>query len=267
MDKKYRQRIMIRIGDLIEHECKSCEHHGKATNQTVCTGCRHGKELRRLGEMLEGVRPIPTIEKGEKNMALTVERYAKLKKDGKSDRVIAKEFGMDHNAMYRFKKEHGLINKPNVKPEKKEVLKEEKVDPSKEYETLMKELKQQLAEKERELSECKNTEKVPVEETNPSLDNAPICEEIELTFEQALDKVLNELKETLIQKNKHYGNSFFNQIDEWGPAAIMIPIANKTDRLKTLYKNGDDVQEPITDSLKDLSGYGVLSLVHKKLRG
>jgi len=86
-------------------------------------------------------------------------------------------------------------------------------------------------------------------------------------FEEALDEVLEDLRATLISKNKNYGNSFFNQIDEWGPAAIMIPIANKTDRLRTLYKNGDDVQEPITDSLKDLSGYGVLSLVHQKLRG
>jgi hypothetical protein len=93
-----------------------------------------------------------------------------------------------------------------------------------------------------------------------------------LPFETALDEVLKELRETLIFKNKNYGNSFFNQIDEWGPPAIMIPIANKTDRLKTLYKMDEDWDvfvkgEPTEDSHKDLAGYNILTLVYRKLRG
>lgn len=147
MDKKQRLQIINCIGDLIEDKCKPCEHHGKATNQTICIGCEHGKELRRLGLMLESKHPVPVIKKKEEEpMILTVERFEELKAEGKSDKLIAKLFEMDHNAMYRFKKQHGLINKPNVKKEKKKEPKEIPVASNTEYTQIMNELKQKLSE-------------------------------------------------------------------------------------------------------------------------
>ena len=88
-----------------------------------------------------------------------------------------------------------------------------------------------------------------------------------MNFEEAVDKELALLRETLIQKNKNYGNSFFTQVDEWGPAGIMIPISNKTDRLKTLYKSESQVSESIEDSHLDGAGYHLLARIYRKYRG
>lgn len=86
------------------------------------------------------------------------------------------------------------------------------------------------------------------------------------SFEVALDQELSLLRETLIMKNKAYGDSFFNQIDKWGNAAIMIPISNKTDRLESLYNpiNEEPTEESIDDSHLDGAGYHILARIYRR---
>lgn len=92
-------------------------------------------------------------------------------------------------------------------------------------------------------------------------------------FEEALDEVLENIRATLIHKNKKYGDSFFKQIDRYGYPAIMIPIRNKTDRLDELYQYEHNAKEDeptavesIDDSHLDCAGYNILTLVYKKTK-
>ena len=56
MNKEERLQIVYQIGDLIESNCKGCEHNSKVSNRVTdnacLTSCSIGKELRELGEML-----------------------------------------------------------------------------------------------------------------------------------------------------------------------------------------------------------------------
>ncbi|WP_243299120.1 zinc-finger domain-containing protein [Bacillus litorisediminis] len=63
MDKKQKKKIRIRIGDLIDHNCKTCEIGGKSDMQKYCnTQCDVGKELLALGKQLEEEKKVPIIK-------------------------------------------------------------------------------------------------------------------------------------------------------------------------------------------------------------
>lgn len=81
-------------------------------------------------------------------------------------------------------------------------------------------------------------------------------------FETKITNITTDLSDTLIAKNHDYGNSFGDLIKEYGNLAMLIPIKNKVNRLDTLIKSDNKVKnESIEDTLRDLAGYAILSLI------
>lgn len=81
-------------------------------------------------------------------------------------------------------------------------------------------------------------------------------------FETKITNVTTDLSDTLIAKNHDYGNSFGDLVKEYGNIAMLIPLNNKIHRLDTLIKSDNQVKdESIEDTLRDLAGYAILSLI------
>ncbi len=76
-------------------------------------------------------------------------------------------------------------------------------------------------------------------------------------MEEVLDKILNRIKDTILIKNKRYGNSFHQTIEEYGIVALLIRLTDKLNRLKTAYK----YHESMEDTLLDIAGYAILGLI------
>lgn len=78
-------------------------------------------------------------------------------------------------------------------------------------------------------------------------------------FEKDIEEILTHLEKTLISKNKDYGNSFDEQMDEFGLKAGAIRISDKFKRMKQLISNEANVKgEALEDTMLDLAGYSVL---------
>lgn len=70
------------------------------------------------------------------------------------------------------------------------------------------------------------------------------------------------LAQTLIDKNRTYGNSYDESIDTWGKRAIGMRLEDKYNRIKYLLlhdENGEN-DESLVDSLLDNAGYSLLAL-------
>ena len=76
-------------------------------------------------------------------------------------------------------------------------------------------------------------------------------------MEETLDKILNKIKDTILMKNKRYGNSFHQTIEEYGVIALLIRLTDKLNRLKTAYQ----YRESMEDTLIDIAGYAILGLI------
>lgn len=73
--------------------------------------------------------------------------------------------------------------------------------------------------------------------------------------------ICTELIELQNKKNKDYGNSFSENVSEFGMVAAIIPIANKTNRLKQLTKQEAQIKtESVRDTLIDLACYAIMAL-------
>ena len=79
-------------------------------------------------------------------------------------------------------------------------------------------------------------------------------------MEQILDEVLHEIKNTLINKNQEYGDSFHKTLEEYGLISVIIRLTDKLNRLKFLYQSGASAY----DTLLDIAGYAILTLVEIK---
>lgn len=85
-------------------------------------------------------------------------------------------------------------------------------------------------------------------------------EEIKLIINK---RILDELRDTYINKNSDYGDSFDKTIDEFGLVAPAIRMSDKLNRFKKLIKAQQNVKdESIEDTLLDLANYAVLTLMH-----
>lgn len=85
-----------------------------------------------------------------------------------------------------------------------------------------------------------------------------------VTWEQALDVVLSELRDLMIAKHKDYGPG---NIREFGELGVLVRSSDKVHRLKNLIMvRGAEtaVDEPLEDSWKDLANYGVIALMLRK---
>lgn len=81
-------------------------------------------------------------------------------------------------------------------------------------------------------------------------------------FETKITNATTDLSDTLIAKNHDYGNAFHDSVQEFGNTVMAIRLNDKMNRLKTLIKTDQQVKdETIEDTLRDLAGYAILSLI------
>ena len=75
--------------------------------------------------------------------------------------------------------------------------------------------------------------------------------------------LVDELHEIYVAKNKDYGNSFGESVDEFGIIAGVIRIGDKYNRLKTLAKGHEPLvnDESMIDTLKDMANYCLLTII------
>lgn len=82
------------------------------------------------------------------------------------------------------------------------------------------------------------------------------------TQEQRIIMVSNEVRDTLIRKNRDYGDSFAKQFAKYGVLSGLIRMDDKMRRLENLVGGAEpNVDESIEDTLMDLAGYAQLTLV------
>lgn len=91
-------------------------------------------------------------------------------------------------------------------------------------------------------------------------DITPIVEDT--TQAERIQTVCNEVSALLIRKNHDYGDSFSKQYAKYGLLSGLIRMDDKMRRLETLTGGSEaEVDESIEDTLLDLCGYALLTLV------
>lgn len=82
-------------------------------------------------------------------------------------------------------------------------------------------------------------------------------------YNRDFSKTLLFLKKTLIKKNRDYGSSFDKSVKKFGWVYVAIELDKKKNRLHSLLKNKEKPNyESIEDTLLDIAGYCVLSLIY-----
>ena len=79
-------------------------------------------------------------------------------------------------------------------------------------------------------------------------------------------QICGNMHNTYKAKNADYGDSFAKVREEY-PEAICIRLMDKLERLKTLYKGGEQQvkEESIDDTLLDIANYAVMELLERKM--
>ena len=77
-------------------------------------------------------------------------------------------------------------------------------------------------------------------------------------------RTITKMVETYKKKNSDYGDSFNKSMGEFGIIAPVIRMSDKMNRLKSLVKNKQQVNdESIDDTLLDLANYAVMTLAYR----
>lgn len=78
-----------------------------------------------------------------------------------------------------------------------------------------------------------------------------------------LEDVYQELLDTVIRKNIDYGSSFDKGVADFGVPGFLIRLYDKENRIKSLMTQDSEalVQESMYDTLLDLAGYSLLTLI------
>lgn len=79
-------------------------------------------------------------------------------------------------------------------------------------------------------------------------------------------KYTDNLAATLENKNKAYGDSFAQSVDDYGLRVIGIRLSDKYNRIKHLVNNNElkENDESLEDTLLDMAGYSILGLKYLK---
>lgn len=90
-----------------------------------------------------------------------------------------------------------------------------------------------------------------------------------MTFEQAMDAVYIDLKETMIKRQQKYGSGNINQFGEMG---VVVRLGDKFNRLKTRYMDHETPpefdDESVDDTWVDVANYAIIALmIRKKIWG
>lgn len=82
-------------------------------------------------------------------------------------------------------------------------------------------------------------------------------------FNKSFYDFLFTLKDTLIKKNYDYDSSFDKSVNKFGWIYVAIELDKKKNRLHSLLKNKEKPNyESVEDTLLDIAGYCVLSLIY-----
>lgn len=84
------------------------------------------------------------------------------------------------------------------------------------------------------------------------------------SFEEALDSVLEDLRETMIRKQNDYGPG---NISEFGELGCLVRATDKYKRLKNLLYDNPDREtqnESLEDSWIDWANYGIIALMVRR---
>ncbi|WP_202970047.1 DUF1599 domain-containing protein [Caenibacillus caldisaponilyticus] len=180
---------------------------------------------------------------------VTKEEYLALKEQGKSDAEVRKALGIDYNKLYMLKKQWGLIGKFRGG---------KKVDV-------------QPVEKENEHS---NAGAIETNDTADEVIDPSHVEKAALDIATTTDQpdnpslfrqIANEIADILERKNHDYGDSFGELYREFGDISSAIRLTDKLKRFRTLIDKERRVDdESIEDTLRDIAGYAILTLVEKR---
>ena len=74
------------------------------------------------------------------------------------------------------------------------------------------------------------------------------------------DAIAKRLRETYIQKNEKYGNSFDKSLEKYGLISALTRISDKFNRLETLILNNDNgtTDESLQDTCEDMANYLIM---------
>lgn len=111
--KNKRLAILQEIDRLDSFRCSKCEGSGKVQNTVYCD-CPSAESIRKLGDellLLIGSRKGLTGDTVESlfEKPFNPENYLKMKESGLMDVDIIEGCKIGRNALYKFKKEHGLF--------------------------------------------------------------------------------------------------------------------------------------------------------------
>ena len=72
-------------------------------------------------------------------------------------------------------------------------------------------------------------------------------------------KIITDLEQTYLAKNKDYGNSFEESLNEFGEVAGIVRIGDKFNRAKNLSQNKANVtDESKIDTYLDMANYNIM---------
>ena len=76
-------------------------------------------------------------------------------------------------------------------------------------------------------------------------------------------EITDNMADLYERKNKDYGDSFSNSLDEFGVIAGVVRLSDKMNRIKTLTKNDEQLvlDESIKDTLQDLANYSIMTMM------
>lgn len=78
---------------------------------------------------------------------------------------------------------------------------------------------------------------------------------------KTFEDITKEMTELYHKKNKDYGNSFDQSLNEFGIIASIVRMNDKMNRVKQLCANSPEVKsESIQDTLIDLANYAIMTV-------